>query len=544
MPTLPTYGINRGPERLTVVLISVSLLIFHLVLSSRLSQFSQSLRSVLDDNDEDSLSGAGGGEEGQGSLYAVITLLGISRLWSLCSAGIAGIGLYSIYKSNLPLLRLFTLNTFLSIALDLFLLLLTLILLSLTSSSSTSSSSHPSIATTLCQTLSNQNSSSNRTNQGNGGFLSSLFGGSFGLLPDLMGLSMEQCEEKFDGQVLTTGLTLFGLVEGVRGFGGIKLLGYYTKLAKSLGHGARQGYDPLAMTDTAVGSRRRGSGTGLRVDTGVARQLGGGEEEGQRYYDSPIEEGEIGRSPTHSIMSPGGSKGKGKARERENSNSSRRGGSGRDDARILVLPRSPTTPIGGEVPSLSLTPSTPNRTSFPPHPSSPSSSQGSSSRGGQTSDDRTRKILVYQPVMMTVEEAREQGASEIQLSKSPRSRSRSYSHSQSQQARNSIASSLSNAPRSSDRRTRSSTITPSHPATSPSTSKPSSSRSAFNLATPPKPPPSPAPSSASSRTVRQGSDDLLTPRGNEVGITGLLRGDLEVESSTSNRIAKIEKKRA
>jgi hypothetical protein len=80
MPTLPTYGINRGPERLTVVLISVSLLIFHLVLSSRLSQFSQSLRSVLDDNDEDSLSGAGGGEEGQGSLYAVITLLGISRV--------------------------------------------------------------------------------------------------------------------------------------------------------------------------------------------------------------------------------------------------------------------------------------------------------------------------------------------------------------------------------------------------------------------------------------------------------------------------------
>ncbi|GAA5970543.1 hypothetical protein JCM3765_000801 [Sporobolomyces pararoseus] len=519
-PPIPLGGTPTIPprrKRLTILLISLSLLIFHLILSSRLSKFSQSLRNVLDDNDDDDrFSNDRGGDEG-GSLGGVLTLIGIARFWSLCSAGIALIGIYAIHRSNLSLLRLFTLNTFLSIALDLFLLLLTLILLSFTSSSSTTNShSNSSIATTLCQTLSNQNNPD--TNQRGWSNTFDWF------LPDLLGLSLEQCEEKFDdGIILSQLVGLIAIVEGIRGVCGIKLLGYYTGLAKGL-LGARGGYEPIAMQDSHHGSnsntRRKNPGgagrSGLRVDTTRLGRMEDEEREG-RYLDSPQEEEE-----ESTIVSPSTSN-KGKGREREPSK--------RDNGtRILILP--PRS--DDQIPSLSLTPSTPNRTSFPPHPPSPlgSASTSASSSTGQSRShqdsatvDEKRKILVYQPVMMTIEEARKHGAAEVQLSSkhSPR-RTRSLSHQQPPPSTSS----------KSDRRSRSSTITPVNSTSIPvETNK--SSRLASSNFVPPRPPPSPSSIStaSSSRTVRrQDSDDyqLLTPtKADEVGLAGLLRGDLEIE---------------
>ncbi|GAA5989571.1 hypothetical protein JCM5350_002112 [Sporobolomyces pararoseus] len=518
-PPIALGGTHSSRKRLNVILISLGLLCFHLVLASRLSRFSQSLRNILEDDDDDRFSNDRGGDE-SGSLGGVLTLLAIARFWSLCSAGIALIGTYAIHKSNLSLLRLFTLNTFLSIALDLFLLFLTLILLSFTSSTSTNSRSNSSssIATTLCQTLSNQNNpNSNQRGWSN----------TFDwVLPDLLGLSLEQCEEKFeDGVILSQLIGLIAIVEGIRGVCGIKLLGYYTGLAKGLLGTRGGGYEPIAMQDNHHNSnsnttRRKNSGGGggarggLRVDT---TKLGRVEDEERtgRYFDSPQEEEE----EETTIVSPSTSN-KGKGKERDPSK--------RDHvSRILVLPPRSSD---DQVPLLSLTPSTPSCTSFPPHPPSASSSAISSSGQSRTrqdsaAGDEKRKILVYQPVMMTIEEARKQGASEVQLSSkhSPR-RTRSHSHQQPPPPTSS----------KSDRRSRSSTITPSNATSIPGESNKSSRLNSLNFV-PPRPPPSPSSIStaSSSRTVRrQDSEELqlLTPtKADEVGFAGLLRGDLEIE---------------
>ncbi|GAA5899515.1 uncharacterized protein JCM6883_005247 [Sporobolomyces salmoneus] len=517
-------------KRLSILLISFALFIFHLVLSSKFSQFSNSLVNVLDDNDDDgdnnnSLRAGAGGELGHlGSLYGVVTLLGIARLWSLCSAFIALIGIYSIYKSNLSLLRLFTLNTFLSIALDLFLLLLSLLLLSFTSSSG------HSISTTLCQTLSNQNNPHQSVSSWSW------------TLPDLLGLSLEQCEEKFqDGVVLTSLLVAITLVEGVRGVCGIKLLGYYTGLAKGAtkGGGRRGGggeYETVPMMDGSI--PRRGSGSSsrrgsLRVDiTGIGSREGGN----GRYHDSPEEDeggGEISLGKTKS-----------RTREHSGSGSSKRGNN-REDQRILVLPRAVETRAEeeGETELLDLKPTTNSgRTSFPPHPST--TTKGSEER---------KKILVYQPVMMTIEEARHFGASEVQLSSSSKPspcRTRSLSHQNNPPPHQSPRSPSKSR---SDRRSRSSTITPSS-LVKPSPSSSSrgnpltlntSNRSVSAPHPVPPPPPSPSPSTASSsRTARQDSEELLTPKGDEsgMGFAGiLLRGEFEVDSLA---LAKGDKKRA
>lgn len=325
-------------------------------------------------------------------------------------------------------MRLFTLNTFLSIFLDCFLLTLTFILLSFTSSNSNNNnkSSSSSIVTTICQTLSNQNGGSNRV------------GNFFNLLPDLLGLSLEQCEEKFEqrddddsnggNNSFDIVSKLFGivfLIEGLRIFSGYKLLNYYTLLVKTARGGGRNtttgngSYEPIQMmmndSSASVGGERKkrrsssSSGKGranLRIDTTSFRT-------GERYFDSP-EDDNNDFDEEALVESPKG-KGKGREREREsssNSNSGNKRGSntrGGGEDRILVLsrPRSDS----GEVPLLSLTPSTPNRTSFPPPsasssspkvlPSSSSVATAKNRNGRRKSDsDSERKILVYQPVSL------------------------------------------------------------------------------------------------------------------------------------------------
>jgi len=194
-----------------------------------------------------------------------------------------------------------------------------------------------------------------------------------------------------------SGLIVLGAVEGLRGAAAIQLLSYYTMVAKR-----RNG---ISNNGAMGGSgRRSGRGSGLRVETGGGG--GGGRsgkegDAGERYYDSPVQEVELAST------SPSTSKGKGRERERENSSSSKRGG---DDTRIFLLPsrsrsdgdgkgKGKEVDQGNEVPLLSLTPSTPNRTTFPPQSIvSPRTERGSNSRS-QTLPVGP-KVLVYQPVRL------------------------------------------------------------------------------------------------------------------------------------------------
>ncbi|GAA5922807.1 uncharacterized protein JCM15063_003431 [Sporobolomyces koalae] len=476
MPPLSAPPWHR--RRLTMILIAIGLLWFHWVVAAKLSNLSESLKAVLGETDGNE---RGGEDEGQGRLYGIIALVRIARLWSLCSVAIAGCGIYAILTTSLPLLRLFTLNSFLSIALDLFLLLLSTILVSVSSSSSRS------ITTTICQTLSNSNSPS-ADDLGWG-------------LPDLLGLSLEACEERFASTVVTS-LTIFGVVEGVRAYAAIQLLGYYAQLASS--RNASSTRAAMAMSAGPASRRRQPSGSSdLRIDTAMNAEP---DLMSERYYTSPVDE-------APSLRSPSSSKGKGKAKDRDSSGSSRRA---TDDARIFLLPR-PTRSDGEAalVPLVSVTPSSPHKTSFP----LPSDASCGS--------ENARMVTVYQPVMMSIEEARQHGASELIVSKTRRSRSWSSSGAQHHRSPPSTGS-------SSDRRSRSSTITASTPM--PSSSKAAPLRSPLSVVTTSSPPPvsSPSLASNSSRTFhRQDSDDLLTPTAGPQtpsGFAGLLLGDFETET--------------
>ncbi|GAA6058494.1 hypothetical protein JCM10212_006933 [Sporobolomyces blumeae] len=489
-------------KRLSVAVVAVGFVVFHLWWSGRLDAVTSSLRGALGGQGDDNEFEGGEGRR----LYGIITLVRIGRLWSLCSAGIAAAGIYAIYRGHLSLLRLFTLNAILSIALDLLLLLLVLVLVM--SSSSPAAASSRSIATTLCQILSTSSSPSSEDL------------GWWGL-PDLLGLSLEQCEERFDGVVLSATVVL-SFVEGLRAWAAFQLLSYYTAVAKH-----RNG--------VPIGSGRLEDAAGSGVSSPSRRRYptDAGDD---RYYDSPVE---LDSSPS----TLGSSSSKGKHREREPSSTTRQ----KDDMRIFLLPRSSDDgrqrggDDGGDVPLLSFTPSSPARTSFPPHQSSSSTSRGpnSSSRSQTWDEAKAKKFMVYAPIMMTAEEARQYGASELVINSR-----RTRSHSSSNATANKGDRGHSHSSSHSSRRSRSSTITPSS-ATSPvSPSKralalPKSPLNTAMLPPPNSSSPSLARSSSSAsiatttpvRYVRHDSDDLPTPIATrpaaEIGIAAVLRGDLE-----------------
>ncbi|GAA5862396.1 hypothetical protein JCM1840_004167 [Sporobolomyces johnsonii] len=444
-PAAPVYP----RKRLSILLLAFSIVVFHLWLAGKLAALQATLRAALGQGEDGDLEGGDWRR-----LEGIRALVGIGRAWSLCSALIATAGLYAVFRDHLPLLRLFTLNSFLSLALDLLILIL---VLPLALSSASSASSSRSLATTLCQTLSTSNSPSDDE---------------LAWLPDYLGLSLEACEERFDG-VLLTGLVALAAVEGLRGWAAVRVLGYYTACAKKRPGGGA--------------SRRRGLGS-----SGGSRIEGEGED-GGRYYDSPVE------LEHASSSSGGGSGGKGKHREREHS---KRSGDDRE-TRILLLPRSEDRSQdakerkGEAGPLISVTPSSPTGTSFPPTPStSLAKGQGSA-----------KTVMVYAPVMMTAEEARLAGASELVLHTAPSTRrTRSYSSS-------SHHTHASNS--HSGRRSRSSTITP---ASASASSAAPVAPAAVSLDSPP------------SKIGRQDSDDLPTPiaaRPSHAGFAGVLRGDLE-----------------
>ncbi|GAA5888794.1 hypothetical protein JCM6882_002857 [Rhodosporidiobolus microsporus] len=462
----------RSPtKRLAVLSIAAASVVLHLWLAAKLAAV------------QGALVGNQGGEDGDSRelegaewkrLAGVGALLGIGRLWSLCSAGVAIVGAYGVLKDRLSFLRLFVLNSFLSLALDALLSFLILLLLTLAAPSS----SGLSLATILCQVLSTSASSSSSSDSSSAFSIFSIG------LPDLLGLSLEGCEDRFDG-VLLSSLTVLGLIEALRAWAALKLLRYYTAATTHRGStNGRRGRrpDPLALP-TERDYRRNG----------------------EYYQDSPVElDGSsvfsaAGASPHHKKKRRDSLR-----RERSVSGSS----AASHQTRILLLPRpedratpSTATAPGGkdmEVPLLALTASSPVRTSFPPGAQAPPTSPA-----GRSGKDKG-KVLVYAPVYMSVEEARTCGAQELVLHNRP---SRSSSGHQS--------SSSSSTTTGGGARSRSGTIVPSPPATSASS-------------------PLSVDTSKRGAAVRQDSEgsEMATPVAarpsqQQMGIMEVLRGDLE-----------------
>ncbi|BGP36425.1 hypothetical protein JCM10450v2_000323 [Rhodotorula kratochvilovae] len=441
-------------RRLHVLLIALAALLFHVWLAGKLAGVQASLAATLGGDDDGSLGGGGrGGDDARDlegvewrRLEGVRALLGIGRLWSWSSAGVAAVGAYGLLKDRLPLLRLFMLNSFLSLSLDLLLLALILVLLTV---SSTSSSSTHGLATTLCQALSSAPAASSS--------LSLSFG-----LPDLLGLSLEACEDRFEG-VVVSALGTLAVVEGLRAWGAIKILGFYTARASPRG-----------------GRSRRNGGAGEQDSL-----------HSDRFYDSPAEveldaPGGLGRSSSGKKKRRDSHSGR---RERSSSASSAHGGGGRrrDETRIFLLPRPEDRGLRpgegeGDVPLLALTASSPIRTSFPP------SVQGLQPPGVVTTEREGKRVLVYAPVMVSPEEARSLGATELVL----HGPGRTYPPPPHRSPGSSTASSAHRTPRS-----RSSTITPA--SSTASTSSGTLVLDTAALARPPAP------------LLRQDSDDVPTP---------------------------------
>ncbi|GAA5934597.1 hypothetical protein JCM10213_002026 [Rhodosporidiobolus nylandii] len=453
----------RSPARKrTVLLLAFSSLLFHLWLASKLG----GVRSILAATFGTDEANAGGGDDARDlegaewrRLAGVGTLLGIGKLWSYCSAGVAGMGVYGGYKDRLPLLRLFVLNAFLSLALDALLLFLAFLLLTLATPSS--SSVEHSFATTLCQAISSSPSTASSFTQWLG-------------LPDLLGLSLEACEDRFDGLLLSAVFSL-AVVEGLRGWAAVKVLGYYYALSTRGGSGSGRNRRP---DDLSLLPERRG------------------------YSDSPVEL-DFAASPsgTRSKRSHSFRRERSSSRTYPSSHSHSQGGQREHETRILLLPRPEDAPKQGEIPALTLTASSPVRTSFPP------SVQGPGRQGSGTERERG-KVLVYAPVYMTPEEARTCGAKELVLSGRPRS---------------STHSSSSSSTATAGGRSRSSTLVPSPPSASAVTLKldTASGRSAQ----PPGPP-------------RMDSDEMGTPVATRTqGMMEVLRGDAEEGGGDKGKLA-------
>ncbi|GAA6002652.1 hypothetical protein JCM10207_007611 [Rhodosporidiobolus poonsookiae] len=437
----------RSPaKRRTALLIALSSVVFHLWLAGKLTAVREGLSSSLGNDD---LGGGGAGDDARDwegaetrRLGGVHALLGIARWWSLCSTGIAGVGLYGLAKDRLPFIRIFVLNSFLTLALDVLLLALILLLLTVSAPSTSSASA---LATTLCQAISTSPSASSA--------LSLDFG-----LPDLLGLSLEACEDRFDG-ILVSALATLSVVEGARTWAALKLLAYYG----------------------AAASRRSGRSSRPGDLSHAGRS--------ERYYDEPVEldHSALPPSPSHS---PGQGQGQKKHRtslRRERSRTRSWSGHGHPsappDTRILLLPR-PEDRAGAEarqadVPLLALTASSPVSTSFPPGVQQQPTTPRGSGRGEKG------KVLVYAPVYMSPEEARTCGATELFL----------HEHRRSHRSSGPSSSSSSTAGgNGSSARSRSGTII----------APPSTPRSALTVDTA-------AASTPKVAARRQDSDDLPTP---------------------------------
>ncbi|GAA6038593.1 hypothetical protein JCM8097_009437 [Rhodosporidiobolus ruineniae] len=469
----------RSP-RAEVLLIAVLSVAFHLWLASALS----SLRTNLGGSGGDDREGLAGGHDGAGRgrdegrdaeglegrrLAGVVALLGIARLWSLCSAAIGAVGGYGVYKDRLPYLRVYTLNSLLTLGLDLIILLLILALLL---SSSSSSSASP-LSTTLCQLLSAASSPSS-------------FSRAF------LGLTLEACEDRFDSVLLSSFAALVA-VQVTRGWAASRVLAYYQATKTRLRSGGRRRPDPLQ----------------------TARE-GGRNSPGERYHDSPVELSShgsgSGEAPFPSLRRQGSyqqlKRQPSYRRERSHSNRSSHHAhhareEGRDrETRILLLPR-PEERSGGEdgVPALALTASSPVRTSFPPVPPPPTPAKGGKKGEG--------KVLVYAPVWMSPDEARTCGATELVLHSTSSSASSHRSSSGRHHSSNSHSStSASSSSTTLGARSRSGTVIapPPPPRSSPPSAlsfAPTASGGGLSIDTAPRTP---------TRPTRQDSDDLATPK--------------------------------
>lgn len=251
------------------------------------------------------------------------------------------------------------LNSFLSLALDTFLIVLVIVLLTISSPSSAS------LTTTLCQALSSAPSAS------------SSFSLSFGL-PDLLGLSLEACEERFEG-VVGSAIATLAVVEGLRGWGAVKVLQFYAALAQKENGGRHA---------------RRGSEEG-------ARRARAREGEDGVYYDSPVELESgpaLHRSPSGRKRRSESDASDRRRRERSSSGTSVGGGGHKrheKETRIFLLPRPEERPGGRSarqddaqgVPLLSLTTSSPIRSNFPLQ-----------THGLSHVSSKSKRVLVYAPV--------------------------------------------------------------------------------------------------------------------------------------------------
>ncbi|SGY33047.1 BQ5605_C002g01438 [Microbotryum silenes-dioicae] len=169
--------------------IALGSLVFHLVLSSKLGWVSSHLASDREEEDWRRLEG-------------IRAVVGVGRAVSLASGAVAALGLYGIVKDHLPFLRLFTLNSFISLGGELGLLLVIVFFASSSSSSSVTSS--------MCASVSNSDISL-----------------------ELFGWSQETCEERFSSLLLTF-LGFAATVSLLRAWCSVQVLGYYTDLSKRL----------------------------------------------------------------------------------------------------------------------------------------------------------------------------------------------------------------------------------------------------------------------------------------------------------------------
>jgi hypothetical protein len=289
------------------------------------------------------------------------------------------------------------LNGFLSLSLDL--VLLSTIFLILTVGNPSSADGSSGLATTVCQALSSSVS----------GATSLPVPFSIGL-PDLLGLSLEACEEQFEG-VLVSALGALAIVEGARAWVAVRILGYYALLVRSrmpssarTARGGDEFYDsPVELEGTTAprsglfrspSSRSSSSASTMTPHTKKKRRESHGE-------------------AAHASAGSASDR-RSKPRERERSGSLRAGdhkkrSSGDESTRIFLLPRSeergPATAAAAaamsqreqEVPLLTLTTSSPVSSTFPPmrhHQSGPPTPTG----GSRDADAGPRRVLVYAPV--------------------------------------------------------------------------------------------------------------------------------------------------
>ncbi|KAG0661163.1 hypothetical protein C6P46_004117 [Rhodotorula mucilaginosa] len=420
----PTTRSNYARRhRLHALGLALASIVWHLWLSAYLSSVATGLAGdSASSASDDGFAGRDGDDarDWEGAerrrIEGVRALLGIARFWSWCSVGVAIGGLFGILSDHLALIRLFMLNGFLSLSLDL--VLLSTIFLILTVGNPSSADGSSGLATTVCQALSSSVS----------GATSLPVPFSIGL-PDLLGLSLEACEEQFEG-VLVSALGALAIVEGARAWVAVRILGYYALLVRSrmpssarTARGGDEFYDsPVELEGTTAprsglfrspSSRSSSSASTMTPHTKKKRRESHGE-------------------AAHASAGSASDR-RSKPRERERSGSLRSGehkkrSSGDESTRIFLLPRSEERGTATaaaaataamsqreqEVPLLTLTTSSPVSSTFPPmrhHQSGPPNPPG----GSRDVDAGLRRVLVYAPVFVSPEEARSLGAKEVVL---------------------------------------------------------------------------------------------------------------------------------